>query len=173
MRIGIITSYLSGGGAGLHALELSEKLTDLGHEVHILTEKSQNGDFFQNTNRVTVDSFKPFFSPLLVKLFQIDPWSLYECTRFLRRYRFDIIHIHEFLNMSFAPILAADICHIPVVATIHTYWPVCFLNRLCYHVNNVCKGYNRKECSLCLAERFAERFRIRIIYRLQQAVKLS
>jgi glycosyltransferase involved in cell wall biosynthesis len=159
MKVGIITSYLSSrGGAGLYALQLSEALAALGHEVHVLTEESLD----QEIKGMTIDGMRPLFSPFMVKLFQIDPKSFHESIKFIRKYDLDIIHLHEFVSMSLAPILASLAHRIPVVATLHTYWPVCFFNRLCHHDNHSCQGYDRKDCGRCLADQFSQRFKIRV-----------
>jgi glycosyltransferase involved in cell wall biosynthesis len=161
MRVGMITSYLSGGGAGLYARQLSDGLAAGGHSVHILTEAATQEPVLESS-RVTIDTIQPLFSSLLIKLFPIDPKSFHRSLQFLRDYRPDVVHVHEAFRMSLGPILACQILRIPVVATIHTYWPICFLNRLCYRGPCACEGYDVKRCGGCLAHDFSIRSKIRI-----------
>jgi len=166
MKIGFVTQsftpFLTGGielyvgGAELHVLELSKALVNLGHEVYVLTIRFQNLLAEEKIDEITIDRFKPLFSSRLAKTIQIDPYSLYESYKFIKKHNLDIIHVHEFIWMSLAPVFAAKLGGVPVVATLHTYWPICFLNNLCYHNGHVCECYDRKECSICLAQRFLE-----------------
>jgi glycosyltransferase involved in cell wall biosynthesis len=173
MRIGLVSEsfapFVPGGaevhvvgGAEFHALELSKTLIRLGHEVFVLTIKFEDVATDETRDKIVIRRFKPLFPSRLAKTIQIDPYSLFESYKLIKEHQLDIIHAHEFMWMSLAPVLAANLLKVPVVATLHTYWPICLLNNLCYHHGHVCRGYDRQECSLCLAQRFSEIYGFRI-----------
>jgi len=156
MRIMMVTVTLGGstksvGGAVLHIRSLAQALSERGHRIVALTKRFPAPPI-QLPGIEAIFSTETIFPLLLTKLFQFDPIVYFASLRFLRTWPPDIIHLHSFLDLSFAPLAAAKRLGIPVLATVHSYWPVCLRHRLCYNEDRSCQQrYTREVCAPCLA----------------------
>lgn len=140
----------SGGGAELHVQSLAQALSERGHRVVLLTKRIP-GRPAQLPGVEAIFSTKTIFPQIFTKLFQFDPVVYLTTLRFLRTWSPDVVHLHSFLDISFAPIAAAARLQIPVLATVHSYWPVCLRHRLCYNEDRTCqRRYVREVCAPCL-----------------------
>jgi glycosyltransferase involved in cell wall biosynthesis len=140
----------SGGGAELHVQSLAQALSERGHRVALLTKRLP-GRPAQLPGVEAIFSTTTIFPQIFTKLFQFDPVVYLTTLRFLRTWSPDVVHLHSFLDISFAPIAAAARLQIPVLATVHSYWPVCLRHRLCYNEDRTCqRRYVREVCAPCL-----------------------
>jgi glycosyltransferase involved in cell wall biosynthesis len=154
MRIMMVTIGHGGptdwGGAELHVRSLAQALSERGHGVALLTKRLP-GRPAQLPGVEAIFSTTTSFPHIFTKLFQFDPVVYLTTLRFLRTWSPDVVHLHSFLNISFAPIAAAARLQIPVLATVHSYWPVCLRHRLCYNEDRTCqRRYVREVCAPCL-----------------------
>jgi glycosyltransferase involved in cell wall biosynthesis len=156
MRIMMVSVSFGGptihvGGEELHVRSLSEALTGRGHSTALLTFRSEHFPV-QFPGIAATFSTRSLFPPLLNKVLQIDPLVCIDTLHAFKAWRPDIVHLHAFFHLSFAPIPAAAHLKIPVVATLHSYWPVCLRHRLCYNEDGSRQQrYNREVCAPCLA----------------------
>jgi glycosyltransferase involved in cell wall biosynthesis len=140
----------SGGGAELHVQSLAQALSERGHRVALLTKRLP-GRPAQLPGVEAIFSTTTIFPHIITKLFQFDPVVYLTTLRFLRTWSPDIVHLHSFLDISFAPIAAAARLQIPVLVTVHSHWPVCLRNQLCYNEDRTCqRRYVREVCAPCL-----------------------
>ncbi len=140
------------GGAEVLTIALARALVEQGLDVGLLTTPPSDGSSLDGPDDILTAVVRPRLGMIAIKLFQVDPWVLIESWRFFRRFRPDLIHLHSFYSLSLAPILAARLCGIPVVATLHDYWPVCFRNRLCFDGTGMCAGFEVAGCTRCVVE---------------------
>ncbi|CBE68128.1 MAG: glycosyltransferase family 4 protein [Candidatus Methylomirabilis oxygeniifera] len=167
MRIMMVTGSLGGpskpcGGAELHVLSLMQALSKRRHGIALLTGRSPNVPI-QPPGVEAIFSTKTAFPILLTKLFQFDPVVYLSTLRIFRAWPPDIVHLHSFFNLSFAPIAAANRLRIPVLATLHTYWPVCLRQQLCYNEDGSCRQrYASEICAPCLARGLRDKMGVRL-----------
>lgn len=156
MRIVMVSASFPGstrpaGGESLHVLSLTEALIERGHQIALLTRRGPSAAEPIPGTDVTF-STRPVVPHLLNKVLQVDPFVYVSVLRALRTWGPEIVHLHAFLDLSFAPIAAAARLRIPVAATVHSYWPVCLRHRLAYNEDRSCvQRYVREICAPCLA----------------------
>lgn len=148
------------GGEELHVYNLCQALIERGHQLALLTSHNPDPPISLAGVEATFSTTSVLPS-VLTKVFQIDPVVYVTTLRVLRAWRPDIMHLHYF-PLSLAPIAAAAHQRIPVVATLHSYWPVCLRNRLCYNEDRSCRQrYAREICAPCLASGLKEQKGVR------------
>jgi len=144
------------GGAEILTVALARALADQGLEVGLLTTPPRDGSSLGGPADMLTAFARPRFGMTAIKLLHVDPWVLIESWRFFRRFRPDLVHLHSFYSLSLAPVLAARLCRIPVVATLHDYWPICFRNRFCFDGTAMCAGFRVARCTPCVVEALTE-----------------
>lgn len=155
MRIMMVTASLRGpidtaNSVDLHIRSLSRALRERGHRIAALTRRAAASPTHP-TEIEAIFSTRVVFSSLLTKLFQVDPVVYLDTLRVLRTWAPDILHLHNFLDLSFAPIAAAHRLRIPVLATVHSYWPICLRHRRAFNEDRSCRQYYAREvCAPCL-----------------------
>lgn len=162
MSVSPSTSTERVGGVSLYVTSLSQELFERGHRIAILT----NPTSCPPMPLPGVDAtflLKPLLAPVVNKLLQIDPTVYIATRRFLKVWRPDILHLHHFIPISVAPIMAAAHVRVPVVVTLHSYWPVCLRHQLCQNEDLSCQQrYSRNVCSPCLARGLRERIGLQV-----------
>jgi glycosyltransferase involved in cell wall biosynthesis len=154
----------------LHVLTLAEALHKLGHTLAILTGGAP-GPSVRLKGIETTFSVTPIFPAVLNKVLQVDPFAYAAVRRILTAWRPDILHLHGFLSASLAPIVAAARLQIAVVATLHSYWPVCLRYAFCYNEDMTCRQrYVPEVCSPCLVRGLHERTGVRVPVRLMSPI---
>jgi phosphatidyl-myo-inositol alpha-mannosyltransferase len=127
LRIGLVCPYslVSPGGVQSHVLGLAGHLLDQGHEPFVLApgelppelHAALSADRFSNAG-VAV----PLRYNGSVARVNFGPLSAAHVRRWLRRHRFDLLHVHEPVTPSIA-LLALRAAVQPVVATFHAATP--------------------------------------------------
>ncbi|MBA8794943.1 phosphatidylinositol alpha-mannosyltransferase [Friedmanniella endophytica] len=128
-RIGLVCPYSLAvpGGVQNHVLGLAGHLTARGHHVEVFAPGSVEparlaafglrGDQLTDAGRTVGIPYNGSVAPV-----NFGPLSLLRVHRWLRRGRFDLVHVHEPLTPSVAG-WALVAARVPVVATFHTATP--------------------------------------------------
>lgn len=171
MKICIISNlfepYIT-GGAEIVAAELAEKLKTKGLDVFVISTSPclKSGVTTENIHSLKVYRFYPlnlywsyeskkkqfFLKPLWHIIDIWNPHSYFIIKNILKQERPDIVHTHNIAGISPAVWSAAKHLHIPVVHTLHDYYPVCSRTTLMSKDGTVCKG-------LCAGCRFLSFFK--------------
>jgi phosphatidylinositol alpha-mannosyltransferase len=138
MRVGLVCPYSfdSPGGVQNHVLGLAAHLRDQGHEPHILAPGDHVPEELESPTGATqpaatagdVGSFTSAGTATAVRYngsiakVNFGPLTAARVARWLRRGRFDLVHLHEPITPSVS-ILALWAADVPVVATFHTATP--------------------------------------------------
>ena len=116
MRVLQIAQYFPPypGGQEQYVLQLSKKLTRLGHKVAVYTANHSNLPSFEQFEGIDVYRFKMLFAPLN------NPISLHFLKIFRNLENFDLIHVHnEHSFFSFMSIIYNLVYKKPTVLTCH------------------------------------------------------
>ncbi|MCW2499373.1 MAG: Phosphatidylinositol alpha-mannosyltransferase [Frankiales bacterium] len=121
MRIGIVCPYTWDvpGGVQAHVRDLAESLIGLGHEVSVLTPVDDADGADLPSYVVAAGRAVPVPYNGSVARLAFGPLSLTRTRRWLRRGRFDVLHLHEPTVPSLS-MLACFAARGPMVATFHT-----------------------------------------------------
>ena len=122
MRVGIVCPYSLdvAGGVQSHVLDLARALVGLGHDVDVLApadDATEVPDFVTRAGRAVAVPYNGSVARLT-----FGPVSLARVRRWVRRGRFDVVHLHEPTAPSLS-MLALTAVEGPVVATFHTSTP--------------------------------------------------
>lgn len=105
------------GGLEQHLLHLTQGLSELGHEVTVLTVGSPTGT--RKDGKVEVLTGSSHFHVADIISFP-NPGTRHRITAFLRKGNFDVVTVHtRFFPMSFVGVRAAQAAGIPAVETEH------------------------------------------------------
>ena len=99
------------GGQEKHVLALSQILSSMGHEVTILSCQSSGLRFARGLDALRIRS---------IRLLGLRIVSITELTKFIRRTRFDVCHLHHQTIFGEIALLANKICKLPTVTTLHS-----------------------------------------------------
>jgi len=160
MKIAFINSFYSPkdlGGAEIVVQNLAEGLLSIGHDVKVYTLDVK--DETSKVNDVVVCRFKfnfegsPFNKNINRGFFNKIKWQkdkIYNPTiskkisKKIASFNPDIINIHNVSGIS--PLifkrLKLDCPDIPIVSTLHDYWPICYRNTLLDKNHNIIKKLN-------------------------------
>jgi phosphatidylinositol alpha-mannosyltransferase len=121
VRIGIVCPYTWDvpGGVQAHVRDLAESLIGLGHEVSVLTPVDDADGADLPSYVVAAGRAVPVPYNGSVARLAFGPLSLTRTRRWLRRGRFDVLHLHEPTVPSLS-MLACFAARGPMVATFHT-----------------------------------------------------
>ncbi len=119
MRVGIVSPYSFDvpGGVQNHIMDLAEALIGLGHEVSVLAPADEDADLPPYV--VPAGRAVPLPYNGSVARIAFGPVSSARVRRWLRRGKFDVLHVHEPMTLSLS-VLAVLSAQGPVVATFHT-----------------------------------------------------
>jgi phosphatidyl-myo-inositol alpha-mannosyltransferase len=131
LRVGIVCPYSFDvpGGVQNHVLGLARYLGNAGHRPHVLapgdlgsaTERLDVADF-ANVEFASAGAAMPVRYNGSVARVNFGPFSAARVRRWLRKGRFDVLHIHEPITPSIS-LLALWAAEQPVVATFHAAMP--------------------------------------------------
>lgn len=110
------------GGLSTHVYNLSKALSNLGHEIHVITCEEGTAPIEENDNGVYVHRVSPY----KVDTDDFTKWVMHlnfamieECIRLIRKIgKIDIIHAHDWLTAYCAKVLKWSY-KIPTVCTMH------------------------------------------------------
>ena len=121
MRVGIVCPYTWDvpGGVQAHVRDLAESLLGLGHEVSVLTPVDDPDEADLPPYVVAAGRTVPVPYHGSVARLAFGPRSLARTRRWLRKGRFDVLHLHEPTVPSLS-MLALFAARGPIVATFHT-----------------------------------------------------
>lgn len=115
IRILNVCSYESWGGVENYTCRLASDLTRRGHHIVVACRQTSRIQEVLSENGLPSISFAPHFSS--------DPFALIRLVAALRQGAFDVIHAHA--GFDYRPVLlAARLCHIPVIITRHSIGPI-------------------------------------------------
>jgi phosphatidyl-myo-inositol alpha-mannosyltransferase len=119
VRVGIVSPYSFDvpGGVQNHIMDLAEALIGLGHEVSVLAPADEDADLPPYV--VPAGRAMPLPYNGSVARIAFGPVSSARVRRWLRRGKFDVLHVHEPMTLSLS-LLAVLSAQGPVVATFHT-----------------------------------------------------
>lgn len=153
MRVLFITSQLKGGGAETFLYELIKGLSKFSDiDLAIISGSSIGASTYRilGSRVYVVPNDKLYFQKWL--LGTINPLIKRRIEKIIQIERPDIIHLNNFIGLGHAVL---DSCHdlgIPIVVTIHDYWPLCPKTTLVYtkgdKVESPCQDVKR-----CLRDR--------------------
>ena len=139
------------GGVQSYLINLKKELKKEGHTIKILSsdvnpEKKHFSDYkFRsfNKNRIT-----RYF------LHIFNPFSYFKIKQILKKFKPDIIHLNNFLNLA-SPSILCCLKNIPVIMTLHGYGIVCPVGYRMLPSLEICKltygnpFLNRTYCLVC------------------------
>lgn len=162
-RVGVVAAPypLKGiGGARVNAAQELKVLLQSWQGVLLFTEGRGEAELPAPFQTVVVGTGASLFSAPLVKLFHFDPFVLIKAVRFFTRWRPRLVSFHEFASLSYSPLLAVQLCGIPSVVTLRTFWPVCLANRIRLSDGRMCEAFGPRACAPCLQRLFQEQYRL-------------
>jgi len=154
------------GGAEKECLNLARLLRENGLEVCLLTTSTTriNNEKVDVHEIPTVDDCHypgGRFLSFLFSLVQFDLISFWYSYRSLKKCRPGVIHFHNMDRLSFSPLIAAKLLHIPVVLTLVDYWSICPKRILVDKRGEVCHLFQGTRCVNCLGlKRIRDKVRI-------------
>lgn len=127
MRVGLVTDFYYPwiGGPSIVVRNLAHGLAQRGHEVFLLAPGTSYHPEYGEEGPASVTRVRTVPSPFGYRL-RVAPWPRPEVSRWLRRVRPDVVHVHHPFPLSATAVLAARRRGIPVAATNHTI-PECSL----------------------------------------------
>lgn len=157
MKIAFISSFYNPdtiGGAEIVVQNLSESFSKMGHEVKVFSLGKENN--LDKVNNIIVDRTKSELYNLIlnkkqkqtlinkIKLHKNKIYNHHISNRIankIKEYNPDIVNIHNIPIIS--PLIFKKIKkispHIPIVSTLHDYWPICYRNTLLNKNNKLIK----------------------------------
>ncbi|HWJ52109.1 MAG TPA: glycosyltransferase family 4 protein, partial [Propionibacteriaceae bacterium] len=126
LRVGLVCPYSveAPGGVQSHVLGLARHLVEQGHEAFVLAPGELPADWqhILDGRFSSAGAAVPLRYNGSVARVNFGPLSAARVRRWLRRHRFDLVHVHEPVTPSIA-LLALWAAEQPVVATFHTATP--------------------------------------------------
>jgi glycosyltransferase involved in cell wall biosynthesis len=110
MRILEIITPTNIGGAENYVVNLSKKLIEKGHEVHVITGNNEEFKEMLINNELPYD--------VINAKFKFDFFSIFKITKLIKKYKIDIIHTH-LSKANFMGAAAGSITNVKSVATAH------------------------------------------------------
>jgi len=119
MRIGLVCPYdwSAPGGVKQHVSDLALSLIELGHYVNVLTPSASEEDLPAHVTSAGLAIGLPYNGS--VARIKFDPPAFSRTREWIRKNKFDILHLHEPTSPS-PSIIAAWSARGPIVATHHT-----------------------------------------------------
>lgn len=154
-----------GGGLATVAYNLCLKLVEKSHKVEIVCPGIKHYNIEEGN---LIIKFRPELKLNLKNNLTVfgtskSPTSYHKVHRYFNKLfnqnDYDIVHCHT-SHLSVGAVMAANEFSIPIILTIHNYWPICYMNELAI------KG---KECNGCTMRNF---FRCLLTQRLQDKILL-
>jgi len=125
LRLLYVNDLYEHGGAELIMRELADAMESRGHETYLATASDVKKENHYKISRIKRRI--PFMLRRTV-LFNVDPIARRKMKNIIEKVKPDIIHCHNLVYVSLAPVEVAIELGIPCLVTVHDYWPVC-LNR--------------------------------------------
>jgi glycosyltransferase involved in cell wall biosynthesis len=123
MKICILTTNLNHGGVSINAQDMARGMAQKGHDVLFVCSDKNTISYTKDGYRVqvlSVDFQNPayhYFNPLLIAKFY----------NLLRRFRPDILHVHNINLQTFSLVTLLISLKYPMIWTLHDVWPLCMV----------------------------------------------
>ncbi len=163
MKICQVSNTLPGyhenwGGAEKECVNLASLLRENGLEVCLLTTsvtriRNENVDVHGIPTAENCHYPGSRFLSFLFSLVQFDLISFWYSYRTLKRCRPHVVHFHNMDRLSFSPLVAASLLHIPTVLTLVDYWCICPKRILVDKKGEACHLFQGSRCINCLGLR--------------------
>lgn len=147
------------GGEERHVRNLSVALAERGHDVHVATLATDQGEpaadpgvtvhALDNVGRRAPALYPTADRPLALPL--PDPLTVRELARVVRAVRPDVVHAHNWIINSYLALPAAR--RLPLVQSLHDYSHVCATKRFMYE-DQPCSGPAPAKCLRCAGEHY-------------------
>lgn len=178
MRIAYISDYLPeyhtrAGGADWASWRIGEAVSNEDFFIEYFIRKSNisnhpvrnNVNFVPLIEDILLPGISKYSEVLKWYILQIDPLAfVYFFIRFIFR-RPDLVHIHRFRCITFAPIVVSQFLNIPIYLSIYDYWLFCALETLIDYNSKICRRFHGLWCWHCLPKKLVFLQKMLLLYR--------
>ena len=138
------------GGAELAANNLINLLQRNGNSQSVLATKPAQ-EIKESYDFQAIPILEDYFGNIgkLMKMWTFDPLAYIHAIKALKRFKPQVLHLHNFRLMSFSLVTAAKKLGIPVVFSIYDNWALCPSHTLITKSNELCRKYHGLHCITC------------------------
>lgn len=145
------------GGAEKSAIRRIKTLTkSKNFQTYVAATKPQKPvkEDFIFFNIKTVEEFFPsswalYITGIKNQFLPFDILSFFSTLRLIKKVKPDVVHLHKTNKISFSPILACWILHVPIALSISDYWHFCPLAVLMDNNGHLCHRFHGSWCARC------------------------
>ena len=140
------------GGAEVACQRLRNLLVKRGHRVGVATtkpDKPPTDSLEHHAIRTWVDCLGRKGAMAMDMLIPFDPTAYGPALRLMDEMKPDVVHLHNFKELTFSFLAAAKKRDIPVVFSLYDLWAMCPQSNLAYYKGGTCSRYMGLHCVRC------------------------
>jgi len=144
------------GGIESHTRDLSRELLSRGRRVSVLCLEGKRRRTPYSTEDIIVDGVHVRRMAYAYEDHQAladlvsSPRAERVVATWLQDRKLDLVHVHHLTGFGAGVLTTIDLAGVPVIMTLHDYWPLCPRGQMLHHDGSICDTPDPEACARCI-----------------------